>query len=97
MKASVKPPEWFNKEAQPAIIDIEQSTACIWNYEGMYGDDVVREAGTGQKYDYATRLENAKDYFGKLIEEKSLLFYYANYSNPFSEEDTPKYVLVGKY
>lgn len=95
MKGEVKPPKWFNKEANPAIIDLEKSTACIWNYEGMYGDDVVREAGSGQKYDYKTRLENAKKYFGSLVEGKSLLFYYANYSNPFSEEDTPKYVLVG--
>lgn len=95
MKASVPPPVWFNKEAQPVLIDIQESTACIWNYEGMYGDDVKREAGTGQRYDYDTRLINAKKYFAELKEGKSLLFYYANYSNPFSEEDSPKYVLVG--
>ena len=27
--------------------------------------------------------------------DKSLIFYYANYSNPFSEEESPRYVLVG--
>lgn len=94
-KAKINPPAWFNKEAKPALLDIPESTVCIWNYEGMYSDDVVREAGTGQKYDYNTRLQNAKDYFGSLIEGKSLLYYYANYSNPFSEDDSPKYVVVG--
>jgi exodeoxyribonuclease V alpha subunit len=94
-KAQINPPAWFNKEAKPALLDVPESTVCIWNYEGMYSDDVVREAGTGQKYDYNTRLQNAKDYFGSLIEGKSLLFYYANYSNPFSEDDSPKYIVVG--
>ena len=65
-KAKINPPAWFNKEAKPAILDIPESTVCIWNYEGMYSEDVVREAGTGQKYDYDTRLQNAKDYFGDL-------------------------------
>lgn len=94
-KAKINPPAWFNKEAKPAILDIPESTVCIWNYEGMYSDDVVREAGNGQKYDYNTRLQNAKSYFNGLIEGQSLLFYYANYSNPFSEDDSPKYVIVG--
>ncbi|RYY77935.1 MAG: exonuclease [Moraxellaceae bacterium] len=94
-KAKINPPAWFNREAQPALIDIPEATVCIWNYEGMYSDDVIREPGTGQKYDYETRLQNAKDYFGNLKEHQSLLFYYANYSNPFSEDESPRYVLVG--
>lgn len=94
-KAKIRPPEWFNQESQPALLDIPESTVCIWNYEGMYSDDVKREQGTGQKYDYNTRLQNAKDYFGRLVEDRSLLFYYANYSNPFSEDDDQKYVIVG--
>jgi hypothetical protein len=94
-KAKINPPAWFNKEAKPAILDIPESTVCIWNYEGMYSDDVLREAGSVQKYDYDSRLQNAKDYFGSLKENQSLLFYYTNYSNPFSEEDSPKYVIIG--
>lgn len=94
-KAKINPPAWFNKETKPAILDIPESTVCIWNYEGMYSDDVVREPGNGQKYDYDTRLQNAKEYFGDLKEGQSLLFYYANYSNPFSEDESPKYVIVG--
>lgn len=94
-KAKIKPPAWFNKEAQPAILDIPESTVCIWNYEGMYSDDVHRETGSTQKYNYDIRLQNAKNYFGNLKENESLLFYYANYSNPFSEDDKPKYVIIG--
>jgi exodeoxyribonuclease V alpha subunit len=94
-KAKINPPKWFNKEAKPAVLDIPESTICIWNYEGMYSDDVLREVGTGQKYNYDTRLQNAKDYFGNLKEGQSLLFYYANYSNPFSEDNSPKYVIAG--
>ncbi len=96
-KAAINPPVWFNKEAKPAIIDIPESTVCIWNYEGMYSDDVNREPGKGQKYDYNQRLKNANDYFDQLrkTEGKSLLFYYANYSNPFSEDAAQRYVIVG--
>lgn len=95
MKAKVDPPLWFNPEAQSALLDLEESTVCIWPYEQMYGEDVKREVGNGQKYDYDLRLKNAKDYFSQLVEGKSLLFYYANYSNPFSEDEAQKYVLVG--
>ncbi len=95
MKAKINAPTWFNKEAKPALVDIPESTVCIWNYENMYSDDVKREGGTGQKYDYDVRLQNAKDYFGDLKEDESLLFYYANYSNPFSEDESPKYVIIG--
>lgn len=94
-KAIVDAPEWFNEDAKPAVLDIPQATVCIWPYEGMYSDDVLREPNTGQKYNYDTRLQNAKDYFEQLKENETLLFYYANYSNPFSEDETPKYVVVG--
>ncbi len=96
-KAVINPPAWFNKEAKPAKIDIPESTICIWNYEGMYSDDVNREPGKGQKYNYDQRFKNANDYFDSLreTEGKSLVFYYANYSNPFSEDEVQKYVIVG--
>ncbi len=95
--AIINPPAWFNKESKPAILDIPESTVCIWNYEGMYSDDVNREPGKGQKYDYNQRLKNANEYFDTIKKEEgnSLLFYYANYSNPFSEDEAQKYVIVG--
>jgi exodeoxyribonuclease V alpha subunit len=96
-KAKINAPVWFGESAKAAYMDIPESTVCIWNYEGMYSDDVVREPGKGQKYDYEQRLNNANEYFDELREEegKSLLFYYANYSNPFSEDEEQKYVLIG--
>jgi len=95
MKAIADPPDWFNDGSESVYIDLSPATVCIWPYEGMYSDDVIREPGTGQKYDYDTRLKNAKDYFNQLQLGKTLLFYYANYSNPFSENDTHNYVVVG--
>ena len=95
MQAISKPPIWFRDGSTAVPIDIPPSTACVWNYEGMYSDDVNRELGNGQKFNYDTRLEKAKEYFARLEEGKSLIFYYANYSNPFSEGDNPSYVVVG--
>lgn len=94
LKALSEPPEWFNDEAKGTYIDIPKSTVCVWPYEVMYGDDVKNKNG-GQVYDYEKRLDNAKDYFKNLQKDESLIFYYSNYSNPFSEEESRKYVLAG--
>jgi len=95
MKAFAKPPEWFKDGSKGVYLDLPPATVCIWPYKGMYGEDVIREAGSTQKYDYDTRLQNAKDYFDQIEEGKSLLFYYANYSNPFSNEENNRYALIG--
>ena len=95
LKAFNEPPVWFNDGSKGIYLDIPPSTACIWNYEDMYTDDVLNDASSEQKYDYNQRLQNAKDYFSKLEENNSLIFYYANYSNPFSEEEQRKYVVIG--
>jgi len=60
----------------------------------MYRPEVERQ-GKGQRYDYDKRLAFAKDYFAQIVEDRSLVFYYANYSNPFSEDDARRYVVVG--
>jgi len=95
LKALNEPPNWFNDNSEGILIDISPSTACVWPYEVMYGDDVKAPYGSKQTYDYEKRLDNAKNYFSELEKDKSLVFYYVNYSNPFSEEDSRKYVLVG--
>jgi hypothetical protein len=71
------------------------ATICTWPYEVMYGEDVRRNDSTGQKYDNDRRFENVKAYFSQIEEGKSLLFYYANYSNPYSDEDNNRYILIG--
>lgn len=95
MKAFSKPPEWFRDGSKGVYLDLPPATACVWPYRGMYGDDVLQEAGKTQKYNYDSRLQNAKDYFEKIEDGKSLLFYYANYSNPFSSEESNRYALIG--
>jgi exodeoxyribonuclease V alpha subunit len=94
LKALSEPPEWFNDESSGVYIDLPQSTVCVWPYEVMYGEDVRNKLGK-QVYDYEQRLENAKSYFEELEKGQSLIFYYSNYSNPFSEEESRKYVVVG--
>ena len=37
----------------------------------------------------------AKEYFDQIEANRSLVFYYSNYSNPFSEDDSRRYVIVG--
>ena len=95
VKAYSKPPEWFRDGSKVKYWDLPPSTVCVWPYEEMYTDDVRYPQGSSQTYDYSKRLERAKQYFQELTPDTSLIFYYANYSNPFSENETNKYVLVG--
>lgn len=90
-----EPPVWFKDSSEGKYIDLPPATVCTWSYDAMYGDDVERKNENGQKYDNNKRFENVKEYFSKIEEDKSLLFYYANYSNPYSQEDANHYVLVG--
>lgn len=98
IKAKADPPDFFRDESNGVEIQIPPSTACIWPYEAMYGDDVKlppKPDGKGQKFDYKKRLNNAKTFFNALTNDKTLIFYYANKSNPISEDDNQVYVLVG--
>ncbi len=92
IKGYSKPPDFFRGGAQRTEWDIPPSTTCAWPYEAMYGDDVRDERG---RLDNDQRSRNADEFFTKIENDKSLIFYYANYSNPFSDEESPRYVLVG--
>jgi ATP-dependent exoDNAse (exonuclease V) alpha subunit len=94
MYCMIDPPSWF-KSATPKRIEIPPSTVCIWNYEGMYTDEVTDAGKDGHKYDNDGRKANADKYFSKLTAGSSLLVYYANYSNPFSDDESQRYVVVG--
>jgi exodeoxyribonuclease V alpha subunit len=87
------PPDWYPAE-QRRTWDMPASTISIWPFEQMYRDEVKRH-GPGQTYDYDKRLAYAEDYLAGIEENSSLVFYYANYSNPFSEEDARRYVVIG--
>lgn len=86
------PPDFFYGGAKRIEWKLPPATVCIWPYEEMYGDDVKRPGGT---FDYDKRLQNAKDFFGRIEPAQSLVFYYSNYSNPLNQEDERRYVVVG--
>lgn len=86
------PPDFFRGGAQRTEWDIPEATVCVWPYEAMYVDNVHDEAG---RLDNDRRSANADAFFAEIENNKSLIFYYANYSNPFSEEESPCYALIG--
>lgn len=85
------PPPWFGDGTQICRWSMPPATVCVWPYEEMYGNDVKCHG----RYDYDKRLEKAREYFGEIEPDHSLIFYYANYSNPFSEDEAKRYVLIG--
>lgn len=87
-----EPPEFFNDDTRIQWWEIPAATACTWPYEAMYNRDDVRD---GDRYDYDKRLKYAEQHFEPVESGRSLVFYYANYSNPLSEEEHPRYLLVG--
>lgn len=89
--AEAAPPVWFNDGTRDRHWVLPSATVCVWPYEVMYGDDVKSQG----RFDYNQRLANARSFFNAIELDRSLIFYYANYSNPFSEDETKKYALVG--
>jgi energy-coupling factor transporter ATP-binding protein EcfA2 len=61
----------------------------------MYKDEVQNPRGNYPTYNPVKRREAANEYFAQITPDRSLVFYYANYSNPFSENDQRFYVIVG--
>lgn len=91
IRAYTDPPDFFKGEAKSIEWELPQATICTWPYELMYLDEVKK----GKGYDNNRRMELAKAYFEQFEVEKSLVFYYANYSNPLNISDERKYVIVG--
>lgn len=91
MTAYADPPEFFRDGTKRRYWDMPPATTGIWPYEEMYQDDVKRGSG----YDNVMRREKANHFFEELQPHRSLIVYYSNYSNPFSEDDRKRYVLVG--
>lgn len=95
IKVKVDPPSWWKKgDADATVLTVPPYTACTWCYEAMYKADVL-SADKNRTYDYNKRQKNAEEYFAQFEEGKSLVFYYAGYSNPFSENEEDNYVIVG--
>lgn len=95
IRGESNPPDFFRDDSKGIQFEIPAATACIWPYEQMYSDDIKAGPDSAQKYDYSKRLKAAKDFFKEVSAEESIIFYYANKSNPFSEEDNRNFVITG--
>lgn len=93
MTAYADPPDFYKDDTWQRRWEMPPATVSLWPYEEMYNAEGVTRIQGG--YDYDRRRELALAYFAAIEPHKSLVFYYANYSNPFSEEDQKRYVLVG--
>lgn len=88
-----EPPEWF-KAAKGIWADVPPYTVNIWPYEQMYGEEATSNTAPGRAYNNDARREEAWKYFDQLVPKESVLVYYANYSNPFSNEEKQRYIVV---
>jgi exodeoxyribonuclease V alpha subunit len=92
--AESAPPDWFRDGTQIRQWQLPPYSVGVWPYEEMYREEMLNQ-GDGTKYNAVNRRAAANEYFAKIDEGKSLVFYYANYSNPFSENETNRYVITG--
>lgn len=92
LTAFADPPKFFKDGTQTRKWDLPPSSVCVWPYEEMYADD-LKLSGGGFNND--ERRERANAFFQSLVQDQSLIFYYSNYSNPLSEDEAKRYLLVG--
>lgn len=91
LTAYANPPTFFDKGTKRREWDLPPATVCVWPYEEMYRDEVHGQYG----YDNDLRLQYVKEFFARIERDVSLIFYYANYSNPLSTDEAPRYALIG--
>jgi len=89
-----EPPTWF-VGAKGIWSDVPPYTVNVWPYEQMYTEEVTATAAAGSSYNNDTRHKLAKEFFDQLTPHESILVYYSNYSNPFSDEEKQRYIVVG--
>lgn len=79
------PPDFFFGGATRHEWVLPAATLCVWPYEAMYGEE-VKASGF---LDNNRRRELTLQFFQPIEKDcgKNLVFYYANYSNPLSEEE----------
>ena len=91
--AASDPPDFFYGGASRHEWELPPATVSVWPYEAMYAEEVKGKGFLDNDHRRALTLE-----FFKPIQDdcqKNLIFYYANYSNPLSDEDAPRYALIG--
>lgn len=95
LEAYAPPPSWFRDDTQVKTWKMPPYTVATWPYEEVYKDEVKNPEGKVPEYNPVKRRQAVNDYFRQIVPDRSLIFYYANYSNPFSENDQHLYVVVG--
>jgi hypothetical protein len=95
LEAYMSPPTWFQDGTQVRTWRLPPYTVSTWPYEEMYKDEVLSPKGASSKYDAVARRKAARAFFDEIQPDRSLAFYYVNYSNPFSENDQHFYAVVG--
>ena len=90
LTAADEPPDFFPTGTRTSW-HLPPATVCVWPYEAMY-DEATKVDGYVNN---EKRLELAKAFFAEIIPHESLVFHYANFSNPLSTEDSKRYVVVG--
>ena len=93
VQAASEPPSFFFGDADRREWTLQPASVCIWPYEAMYADEVKGP----DRLDNDRRRELAVEFFEPVKRDcgSNLIFYYANYSNPLSEEEVPRYVMIG--
>jgi len=85
-----EPQIFFNDDTKVSKWKMPPYSAGTWPFEEMYKEEVK----TSNKYDATKRIKSMREYFSKFEDNKSLIFYYLNYDNPFNEENR-NYIIVG--
>ena len=91
--AASNPPDFFFGGADRREWLLPPATVCIWPYEGMYAEE-VKASGY---LDNDRRRALTVEFFEPIKRDcgNNLIFCYANYSNPLSEDETPRYAMIG--
>jgi hypothetical protein len=72
-----------------------ETSSCIGLRMALRGDVCRRPQKAGRRLRQSRTTGTSPGFFKALENDKSLIFYYANYSNPMSEDEAQRYILVG--
>ena len=79
------------EEVPPLVHDLEKCSVCSWNFKLGYS-----KKGSYERYVSPKELKKRSKAYLKSIDQGSIAFFYANYSNPITGEDNDrKYLLLG--
>jgi hypothetical protein len=87
------PPDFFFGGAQRREWMLPPATESVWPYEAMYAEEVKASGYLDNDARRALTLQFFQPI--KADSGNNLIFYYANYSNPLSEDEAPRYVMIG--